>query len=274
MEPPGAGLQLNISRDIFAHISYERRFGLTNTLATHHFVSIGLSGSIKKRKTSTRPTKISPPIVDKPIASDRDKDGILDSVDACPDVPGLAEYHGCPDSDHDGIPDNLDKCPIIPGFARYQGCPIPDSDGDGVNDEEDSCVHVPGLRRLHGCPEIITPEIKRVVDSIAKKIFFESGSYRLKSVSYSPLDSLVRILKDNTSLRVSVEGHTDNVGSDSANQVLSEQRSRTIVEYLVSKGISSTRLMAKGFGESAPIDDNNTKEGRAINRRVELRLLY
>ena len=81
---------------------------------------------------------------------DRDKDGIPDDVDACPDVPGLAEFNGCPDTDGDGIPDPDDACPTVPGLAEFQGCP--DTDGDGIPDNLDECPEVAGPAENNGCP--------------------------------------------------------------------------------------------------------------------------
>ncbi len=86
---------------------------------------------------------------------DKDADGIPDKEDNCIDVPGILAYKGCPapkDKDGDGITDDLDKCPDIPGVARYNGCPVPDSDNDGVNDDDDKCPQVVGLGRYEGCP--------------------------------------------------------------------------------------------------------------------------
>jgi outer membrane protein OmpA-like peptidoglycan-associated protein len=94
----------------------------------------------------------SAPKVVVPVVLDRDKDGVPDNIDACPDVPGPAALQGCPDTDGDGILDKDDKCPTVKGIAKYQGCPIPDTDKDGINDEEDKCPTVPGLARYQGCP--------------------------------------------------------------------------------------------------------------------------
>jgi OOP family OmpA-OmpF porin len=87
-----------------------------------------------------------------PAIADRDKDGIPDDQDACPDEPGSQATNGCPDKDGDGIPDNKDKCPNVAGLLKYQGCPVPDTDGDGIDDDKDSCVTVPGSLIYHGCP--------------------------------------------------------------------------------------------------------------------------
>jgi OOP family OmpA-OmpF porin len=84
---------------------------------------------------------------------------------------------------------------------------------------------------------------------------------------------LADALRDCPSRTVSVEGHTDAVGTDAYNQGLSERRANSVLDYLAGKGVSSSRLSAKGFGESSPIATNETGEGRALNRRVELRLV-
>jgi outer membrane protein OmpA-like peptidoglycan-associated protein len=85
---------------------------------------------------------------------DKDGDGIADKDDKCPDQPGTQKNNGCPvtDKDNDGVNDNEDKCPDIAGVARYEGCPVPDTDKDGVNDEEDRCPQVAGLAKYKGCP--------------------------------------------------------------------------------------------------------------------------
>lgn len=85
---------------------------------------------------------------------DRDGDGILDSLDKCPDEKGIIQYDGCPvpDSDNDGVTDNNDACPTTRGLAKYKGCPAPDSDGDKINDDDDKCASQPGVARYDGCP--------------------------------------------------------------------------------------------------------------------------
>ena len=82
---------------------------------------------------------------------DTDGDGIYDDEDACPEVPGLPEFNGCPDSDGDGIEDSKDACPNEAGLPEFMGCP--DSDGDDVPDKDDACPDVPGLKELNGCPD-------------------------------------------------------------------------------------------------------------------------
>jgi outer membrane protein OmpA-like peptidoglycan-associated protein len=106
-----------------------------------------------------------------------------------------------------------------------------------------------------------------------RNILFETGRYDLLPGSFVELDKVVQLLQENTSLKVQINGHTDAVGKDEDNQLLSENRARTVVEFLVSRGIASTRLSFKGFGASVPVADNETETGRAKNRRTEMLVL-
>lgn len=202
---------------------------------------------------------------------DTDKDGINDENDKCPTVAGLAKYNGCPipDTDKDGINDENDKCPTVPGVARYQGCPIPDTDGDGVNDELDKCKTEAGPASNGGCPEI-----QAKIAELAKNVYFATGSTEITFKNYKPLDEVVAILKEHSNAVLSIEGHTDNVGSEATNTKLSQKRADAIKAYFVKKGIDASRLTATGFGSSKPLGDNKTAKGRAENRRVELNSKY
>jgi outer membrane protein OmpA-like peptidoglycan-associated protein len=204
---------------------------------------------------------------------DRDGDGIADIDDKCPDVFGVARYQGCPipDTDGDGVNDELDKCPTVPGLARYQGCPIPDTDGDGVNDEEDKCILDKGPASNFGCP-VISEEIIKRIKIAAQNIFFETAKSTLLARSFPKLNDVVSILKDNASFKLQIDGHTDFVGKDEYNQTLSEQRAASVRAYLVSQGISESRITSAGYGETRPVADNNTTAGKAQNRRVEMTL--
>lgn len=205
--------------------------------------------------------------------SDRDHDSIVDDEDQCPDVPGLIKYHGCPppDTDGDGINDEEDLCPDKPGPKEFNGCPIPDTDGDGVNDKEDKCPTVAGARENNGCP-VIKREIVERVNYAAKKIFFGLGSDKLMPASFGALDKVVAILKADSTLKLSVAGFTDNVGKPATNLILSQKRADAVQHYLIQKGIDASRLEAKGYGQEQAVADNSTPEGRAANRRVELKL--
>ena len=108
---------------------------------------------------------------------------------------------------------------------------------------------------------------------VLKNIFFDFNKFELKPASQIELDRLVQLLQDNPSVRIQIEGHTDNVGNPKDNLKLSENRAKAVVNYLGSKGISAARLIAKGFGETKPVAPNTTEEGRAQNRRTELKVI-
>lgn len=108
---------------------------------------------------------------------------------------------------------------------------------------------------------------------ILKNVFFDYNKATLKSESYLELDRVVKLLTDNSSMRIELSGHTDNRGTDEYNQKLSEDRAKSCVEYLVSKGIKADRLEFKGYGEAKPINPNNTEEGWAENRRTEFKII-
>lgn len=108
---------------------------------------------------------------------------------------------------------------------------------------------------------------------VLKNIFFDFNKYELKPESQVELDKVVQLMQDNPTVKIQIEGYTDNVGNASDNMKLSQNRAKAVVNYLVSKNISITRLTAKGFGATKPIADNSTEEGRAQNRRTELKVV-
>ncbi|MFO7601523.1 MAG: OmpA family protein [Candidatus Desulfacyla sp.] len=194
---------------------------------------------------------------------DSDCDGVSDEVDQCPGTPlGVAvDARGCPlDSDGDGVPDYLDKCPGTPPGVEVdsRGCPL-DSDGDGVPDYRDKCPGTPKGARVdtEGC---------WVID----EAFFDFDKRDVKPRFYPIFDEVVAILNNNPSLRIVIEGHTDNVGTEAYNRKLSEERAKAVQGYLVKKGIQRDRLSTAEYGCSMPKASNETAEGRALNRRVKL----
>ena len=233
---------------------------------------------------------------------DTDGDGIEDAKDTCPEVAGLAEYNGCPDTDGDGVSDDKDKCPNVAGLAALagcpdadgdgvtdgddncvneagpaanNGCPWPDADGDGVLDKDDQCPNEAGTVANNGCPEVVlpTPEVEAQLTSYARTINFNTGKSTFKEEAYPTLQAITAILKEYPKANFMIEGHTDSVGSQSLNQKLSEARANAVMDYLVNNGVSAARLTAKGYGEDSPIESNNTRAGRAANRRVEVKLV-
>ncbi len=105
---------------------------------------------------------------------------------------------------------------------------------------------------------------------ILKNIFFDINSFELKNESQAELDKLIQLLTDNPSLKIQISGHTDNIGSVADNQKLSENRARTVVNYLTANKTAPSRLIFKGFGETQPISPNTSEDGRAMNRRTEM----
>lgn len=168
------------------------------------------------------------------------------------------------DQDYDGVRDAYDKCPFTPeGVAvDKDGCPL-DADGDGVPDYLDKCPGTPlgTVVDTDGCPRTLLT---------LRDVHFAFDSAQLTSQAKSTLDAAVAAINANPSDSISVEGHTDSMGSDAYNSQLSQRRARAVVDYLVSKGVSSSRLKAVGKGESHPVASNDTREGRAQNRRVEV----
>ena len=203
---------------------------------------------------------------------DTDKDGVNDEEDKCVETPGTVKYNGCPvpDTDGDKISDDADMCPDKAGPVEFNGCPIPDSDGDGLNDKEDKCPQETGTAENNGCPEI-RKEIIEKVTYAARNIFFETKSDKLSPQSFGALDDVVTILKNNPSLDLQIEGHTDNVGNPAYNLTLSGRRAKAVKKYLEEHGIEGARLKATGFGQQRPIAENDTPAGKAKNRRVELK---
>jgi OOP family OmpA-OmpF porin len=112
------------------------------------------------------------------------------------------------------------------------------------------------------------PPAKKMVELHGPQFDFNKSA--LKPEGKKLVDTAVQTMKDEPSLKVSVEGHTDSIGSDAYNQKLSERRAMTVKDYMVTQGVSSSRITTRGFGKSKPVADNKTAEGRAQNRRVEI----
>jgi outer membrane protein OmpA-like peptidoglycan-associated protein len=206
---------------------------------------------------------------------DADNDTVLDNVDACPTVAGVVENKGCPwpDTDGDSVLDKDDKCPNEKGLVANAGCPELDADKDGVTDKEDACPTVPGPVSNKGCPEV-TPEALKELKVQARSVFFVTGKAVLQTADKGQtdgrLDAIKEILRNYPNAKFSIEGHTDSVGNDKANQKLSEARAKVVMDALVAKGVNPDNLTYKGFGESKPVASNKTAKGRAENRRTEV----
>ncbi|MDC6365250.1 MULTISPECIES: OmpA family protein [Flavobacteriaceae] len=203
---------------------------------------------------------------------DADGDGVADKDDACPNDAGLAALAGCPDADGDGIADKDDQCPNEAGPSENNGCPWPDTDGDSVLDKDDQCPQVAGTVANNGCPEV-TEEVQKQLNDYARTILFDTGKSSIKAESTTVMVDIIQILNEYPNAKFTVEGHTDSVGRESTNQRLSDERANSVRDFLIDKGIAADRLTAVGYGESKPIATNNTRAGRAQNRRVEINLV-
>jgi len=218
---------------------------------------------------------------------DNDGDGILDTDDRCPDEVGTSANQGCPDedSDGDGIIGEADRCPEKPedkdSYQDDDGCPDEDNDGDGILDADDSCPDeaevINGVEDEDGCPDEGESKVRVTEEKIEilDRVYFDTSKATIKPRSFDVLNQVASVLKANKTkiVRVEVQGHTDNQGNTQNNLELSQRRAEAVVEYLVSKGVSKDTLEAKGYGEAKPIKSNDTDKGRAMNRRVEFKIL-
>ena len=118
----------------------------------------------------------------------------------------------------------------------------------------------------------LTP-IEANASVVLKNIFFDVNKFELKPASQAELDKLLQLLLENPTLTLEISGHTDNVGKPADNLTLSNNRAKAVVSYLSSKNIPAQRLIAKGYGETKPVADNKTEEGRAQNRRTEMKVV-
>ncbi|MCP5178557.1 MAG: OmpA family protein [Pseudomonadales bacterium] len=209
-----------------------------------------------------------------PAPKDTDGDGVPDAQDKCPNTPpGTAVGpDGCErDSDGDGVVDSADECPGTPAGVAVdsRGCP-PDSDGDGVPDYRDACPDTPPNTQVdeRGCP----PELSETV-TIDLNLEFDFDSAQLRASHGPEIDEVVAFMRQFPNSSAVLEGHTDSRGADAYNQRLSERRANAVMNYMIQNGgIAASRLSADGFGESRPIDTNDTDEGRQHNRRVSAQI--
>lgn len=292
--PVGAGLQIKANKGSFIFIQATHNAEISKLTKKLNDYSVSYSFPFKLK--NKKPVMIPPA----PLAVDGDNDGVVDSLDKCPNVNGSAKYNGCPipDTDNDGINDELDKCPNEIGNKKYNGCPIPDTDKDGINDEMDKCPTVNGLNKYGGCPIPDTDkdgvndeidncptvagisanggceDIQPMIKEIANDFKFTTGQSVLTSKILNKLDAVIVLLNKYPNVKLEIVGNTDNTGSYKINQPLSEKRATIVYNYLLKKKIQSDRISKKGVADKNPIDTNNTKQGRANNRRTDMNVIY
>lgn len=209
------------------------------------------------------------------VAKDSDNDGVVDANDKCPGTPSdvKVDATGCVvanDDDKDGVTNADDKCPQTPENAPVDqtGCPL-DTDADNVKDYMDKCPNTPAGTQVDdmGCP------LQSKARGVLKGVTFKTGSPELVENAKTVLDGVAEELKKFPEVKVEVQGHSDSMGNEAFNLSLSQKRAQSVVDYLASQGVPAAQLTAKGYGQSAPIADNKTADGRAKNRRVELKWL-
>ncbi len=212
--------------------------------------------------------------------TDEDGDGVVGSADKCPadaeDKDGFEDDDGCPDPDNDkdGVVDAQDGCPTEAGPVENRGCPDTDKDGDGVVDRLDNCPEEAGTAKNYGCKKKQLVKLVGTKLEILDKVYFASGRAKIRRRSNRLLDNVARVIIAQSSIpKIVVEGHTDAQGADDKNKELSQKRAQAVVDYLVKKGVKAERLEAIGYGEEKPIDSNDTRAGRANNRRVEFNIV-
>jgi len=222
---------------------------------------------------------------------DNDNDSILDDADKCPldpeDKDNFEDEDGCPDldNDNDSILDADDKCPDNAedrdGWEDEDGCPDPDNDFDGILDGADKCPNdaevFNGVDDEDGCPDeggLVTVDCEKI--NISDTIYFDTGKATIKKKSFALLNAVASVIKSQDRIKkVSIEGHTDDVGDDKSNQTLSQKRAESVREYLVTGGVAAERLAAVGWGEEkaaiaiAGLKGKKLTDARSSNRRVE-----
>lgn len=213
---------------------------------------------------------------------DNDKDGILDMQDKCPnqaeDKDGFEDWDGCPDLDNDmdGIIDVNDKCPDeaedMDNFQDEDGCPDFDNDGDGVLDLNDKCPNEPetinNFEDADGCPDNVSQQETFYQFNLRGEDTFNSSSSTLKESAKLILNEIAFYLQNELNSKWRIEGHMDSQGSVYTIKKLSYDRAKAVFDYLVSQGVNANQLEVYGLGDSFPIGNNNTAEGRNANRRI------
>ncbi len=194
-------------------------------------------------------------------------DGLEGPVEACGDMIEVAAVEQL-DSDGDGVSDSQDECPDTPQGVEVDenGCPK-DADGDGVPDYLDKCPGTPAGAKVdsQGC---------EIIDDLVLKVtadHFKFDSAKLEAGMINALDQVMaKVNASPGDEQLEIVGHTDSTGPDSYNQGLSERRASSVADYLAQQGFPQANLSVNGMGESQPVADNGTREGRSMNRRVEI----
>ena len=260
----GLGLRAGVRARMDAYDISDNTSGITEFIDWETYA--GIYVPLGARRTVSAPVPVVAPIVAE--FRDDDGDGVANEFDSCPNTAAgePVDSLGCElDSDSDGVPDNRDRCPYTAAGVAVgiDGCAL-DSDGDGVLNAVDQCPNTPAGQAVdsNGCPlaEVIV-------------IYFNTDSSALSAASKAKLDRISRQLLERNYVVALLGGHADSRASDAYNDRLAKRRANSVKAYLVARGILDSNLTARSFGEKQPVGDNSSPAGRALNRRVEIKLL-
>ena len=218
--------------------------------------------------------------------TDKDGDGIINRKDKCPKIPGNPEFNGCPDTDGDGIPDPEDKCPEVSGDLVNNGCPnaenLSEENKKQVDENLESQIGTESPTFTENISNTDQQSSDEIADTLRDEkiskinlpdqqmlIYFPANSSRvLGKTTIKKLKNVVATLLNQMDLNVLLEGHSSNDGDSDLNLSLSEKRANIVKDFLIEEGIELNRISVQALGEDEPIFDNDTTEGRVLNRCV------
>jgi hypothetical protein len=209
--------------------------------------------------------------------NDRDGDGIPNINDKCWKNYGTMTLNGCTDFDNDGVNDNEDDCINIPGKPCTNGCP--DKDNDCVADVNDSCVNDSGNFYLNGCPgvyidtmEIILPsEELKILNDALNNLVFELGTAKIKTSSLVSLEELAKLLIVKRDYNLIINSYADTIGDYKKPIKLIRKRAKSMIQYLVKKGIDKDRISAYAFGSKLQFSRNQNVNNK--NNIIEIKIV-
>jgi len=289
----GAGVKWAVYKDIALRAEVKHMLR-TEDGGNELYYGLGLSIPFGEKSSDTA---VKEEVLAAAVALDSDNDGVIDEKDKCLTTPSGVGVNvdGCAlDSDKDGVPDYKDTCLATPTGTKVdtEGCAL-DNDKDGVADYKDNCPTTPVGRAVNaqGCE--LDGDSDGVVDTLDKcpatqagskvdvngcsqkivlEINFETSSAKIDTQKSPQLQKYADFMKENPEYNVSIIGHTDSHGSAAFNKRLSQQRADAVKKDLVNRGVDTSRIETRGYGEEQAIADNTTAEGRAKNRRIEAEL--
>ncbi len=279
----GLGYRQAISDRLTAFAEAKRYFAFSDSLNSDVTLSLGLSYSFGEAGNSTGQNL------------DHDNDGVSNSLDQCPNSSPNAKVDGmgCEDSDNDGVSNSMDQCPNSAPGARVNNEGCADSDADGVIDARDQCPNSASGANVDslGCADDDNDGVNNKTDlcsntkagvtvgntgcevdkeAVELAILFNNNSNDIKSTYNADIERVAHYMKRHPETKVNIIGHTSSVGDSTYNQSLSERRASSVAQVLIEEyGINSTRINAKGMGESQLKFKENTAKAHKLNRRIE-----